>query len=697
MEIFALYSYSIGLLVFLVLLPWAIFRFKKNAFVPQFILAIVASIVWMGAVVYAITHATVYIADVFIFETLRNAVWFFFLGTLISRQLFQGNFDFLIRSRYTLFLIAWVLFSGAVELSVDLLDITKLYMSDIRLFTHLSFSIIGLILVEQLYRSVNKDQRWAIKYLCLGLAAIFSFDFIVFSKSILFERLDFVLWNSRGLINALCVPLLAISFTRLQDSEQQVTISHTVVMHTTVLFGTGLYMILMSLAGFYIKDFGGVWSDIIQTFFIFLAVLLVVVVFTTGKIRAYLKVYFNTHFFQHNYDYREEWIKLSREIASLDSWDELTQFVIKTLANLAGSRGGGLWLVNDTGQFYFADEQHLGFSVDTIFQSNDAFIQFLNEKQWVIDFCEFENTPEIYDDVDLSAWLGKKNIWMIIPLFQKNKMLAFVVLSNPLVKRQINHEDHDLLKTVGLQLANALALSKVSDDLSRARQFEAYSRFSAFLVHDLKNLVAQVSMIVRNAEQHRHNPEFIDDAIDTLENVVNKMEYLLAQLKKGQVKEQQKITLNIPDVLADIVLQQAGNLPKLSVDCRLSECLIRADQQRFIAILGHLVQNAQDATADDGIVKIHVAIEAGYALIDIIDTGVGMDQKFISERLFRPFDTTKGNAGMGIGVYEVREYILNESGMIAVESELGVGTVFSLKYPLISCDTQGNINKQILI
>jgi len=98
--------------------------------------------------------------------------------------------------------------------------------------------------------------------------------------------------------------------------------------------------------------------------------------------------------------------------------------------------------------------------------------------------------------------------------------------------RQLNYEDHDLLKTVGMQLANALALSNVTDDLSRARQFEAYSRFSAFLVHDLKNLVAQVSMIVRNAEQHKHNPEFIDDAIDTLENVVNKIERLLAQLKK---------------------------------------------------------------------------------------------------------------------------------------------------------------------
>ena len=684
MEEFPFYSYLIGLIVFSLLLPLALFRIKKNPFVPQFVIAVVASVLWMAAVVYVLTDPSLYIADTFVFETVRNGAWFFFLSVLISWQSFSGKYTFLRESKLAALLCVWVIFVCAIELSPNLLDLTKHFIGrDIRLFAHLSFSIIGLMLLEQLYFSVAKDQRWAIKYICLGLAAIFAFDFIIYSKSLLFGQIDFVLWNSRGLINALCVPLLAISFSRLQDDERQVTISRTVVVHTTVLFATGLYMILMSLAGFYIKSFGGTWSGIIQTFFVFLAVLLLLVVFSTGTIRAYIKVYFNKHFFQHSYDYREEWIKLSRDIASLQSLDDLTQFVIKTLADLVGSTGGGLWIRGDKGVFYLADERSLGFSDDAILQEDHGFITFLNNKQWVIDFYEFKKYPELYDDVDLSLWLRHKNIWVITPLLQQNKVVAFVVLTKPLVMRQLNYQDHDLLKTVGLQLANALVLSRVTDDLSRARQFEAYSRFSAFLVHDLKNLVAQVSMIVRNAEQHKYNPEFIDDAIDTLENVVNKIEHLLTQLQKGQVKTEKRSTINIPDILSDIVLQQAGNLPKLSIDCSLKECFVLADKQRLIAILGHLVQNAQDATPDSGTVRINVNSDQNYALIDIIDTGCGMDQKFIIERLFKPFDTTKGNAGMGIGVYEAREYILSQNGDISVASELGAGTVFSIKYPLV--------------
>ncbi len=684
MEEFAFYSYLIGLIVFLLILLFALSRIKKNPFVPQFTIAIAASVLWMAAVVYTLSHTSSYIADTFVLETLRNAAWFFFLSVLISRQVYSENYAFLRRSKLAILLPIWMLVICAIELSPELLDVTKYYLDlDIRLYAHLSFAIIGLMLIEQLYRNVNKDQRWAIKYLCLGLAAIFVFDFIIYSKSVLFAQLDFVLWDSRGLINALCAPLLAISFIRLQDDAQLVTISRTMVVHTTVLFGTGMYMIFMSLAGFYIKNIGGSWSGVIQVFFIFLAVILLFIVFATGTIRAYLKVYFNKHFSQHNYDYREEWIKLSREIASLQSLDDLTQFVIKTLANLVGSAGGGLWLRNEKGEFYLAEERSLGFFCDSVFQQDHEFIRFLNDKQWVIDFCEFNNYPEMYDDVDLSIWLAHKNIWIITPLLHHKEVVAFVVLTQPLVMRQLNHEDHDLLKTVGLQLANALALSKVTDDLTRARQFEAYSRFSAFLVHDLKNLVAQISMIVRNAEKHKGNPEFIDDAIETLENVVNKVEHLLTQLKKGQVKSDNISVINILDILPDIVLQQAGNLPKLKVECKSEKCSILADKQRFIAVLGHLVQNAQDATADNGSVTVKLKSDSVYALIDIMDTGCGMDQKFIIERLFKPFDTTKGNAGMGIGVYEAREYILSQGGDISVKSVVDVGTVFSIKYPLV--------------
>ncbi|WP_221893655.1 ATP-binding protein [Bathymodiolus japonicus methanotrophic gill symbiont] len=138
------------------------------------------------------------------------------------------------------------------------------------------------------------------------------------------------------------------------------------------------------------------------------------------------------------------------------------------------------------------------------------------------------------------------------------------------------------------------------------------------------------------------------------------------------------------DILSDVILQQAGNQPAVKLDSEYTECVVHADKQRLTAIIGHLVKNAQDATADDGSVKIHLRCEQKFAYIQIIDTGCGVTGKFIAERLFKPFDTTKGNAGMGIGVYEAREYIISQRGEISVQSEVGVGTVFSIKYPLLT-------------
>jgi len=307
----------------------------------------------------------------------------------------------------------------------------------------------------------------------------------------------------------------------------------------------------------------------------------------------------------------------------------------------------------------------------------------MKKKQWVIDFVEFTNTPEVYNEVDLSPWLAKEqSISLIVPLFRQKKLVAFVVLAKAKIKRQLIWEDHDLLKTVGMQLTNALALSHTSEALFRSRQFETYNQLSAFLVHDLKNLVAQVSLIVKNSEKHKYKPEFIDDSIATLKNVVFKIDLILGQLKKGWVQTDLKRLLNLNEVIEDVILQQQGHKSAIQCIMAINKCEILGEKEKLTAILGHLVQNAQEATEEHGSVKLELNKDDQYAIIKIIDNGVGMDAKFIAERLFKPFDTTKGNAGMGIGVYEARDTILKYNGLCDVESNVGVGTTFTIKLPL---------------
>ena len=685
MDNYSYYSYLAAAAAYFLLLPLALIGIKKNPVAISLIVAVVMSLTWAGYTAFLIYNDELVTSEILPLETLRDTAWFFLLSTLISRQQFNNNYSLLFKSRLANGMALLMVFILALEVFSDLrYQIQQFLGQDLRLFAHVVFAIIGLMLVEQLYRNATLDLHWTVKFLCLGLGALFTIDFIVYSKSLLFVKLDYLLWNSRGFINALIVPLLAISILRLQiNNAIRITASRKLVFHTTVLLGSGLYLILMSLAGFYIRDYGGNWGGIAQIIFIFLAVLLLLILFVSGKARAIAKVYFNKHFFHYRYDYRDEWIKLSKTIAQLDSINELSGFIIKTLSDLADSSGGGLWLKNEQGDFYLAEESNLGFYPPQLVKADQSLIQFMLKKQWIIDFVEFSNYPKAYNEVDLSQWQAEQNnISLIIPLFRQNDLVAFVALTKAKVHRQLIWEDHDLLKTVGMQLTNALALSHASDALSRSRQFEAYNRLSAYLVHDLKNLVAQISLIVKNAEKHKYNPEFIDDSIATLENVVYKIEHLLNQLKKGQVKTDSKMIINLAEVIKDVAIQQAGNKPTLQLAASLDKIEVLGEKEKITAILGHLVQNAQEATPGHGFVRLELSKDEQQAMIKVIDNGSGMDNKFIAERLFKPFDTTKGNAGMGIGVYEARDYIVKHAGSCDVESLVGAGTTFTIKLPL---------------
>ncbi|MBD9360666.1 XrtA/PEP-CTERM system histidine kinase PrsK [Methylomonas fluvii] len=685
MQSYIYYSYLSATIAYGLLLLYACFR--KNWHLP-FIIAVLCSLAWCTSVIVATKNSHFFFADTLPYETLRNASWFLQLGTLLSKQIYNDHKQIFKSNVSVVVTLTLVLVLG-IEIFPGYLTLIREHLNvDPRFASHVVSAVFGLILVEQLYRSTPLKQRWNLKFLCISLGSLFAFDLLVYSKSLLFSSLDFELWQSRGVINALMTPLLAVTLTRLKLNSQstELTTPRKTIFYSTILLGCGIYLILMSFAGFYIKRANTEWGEAAQTLFIFLAILLLIIPFTSGKIRAISKVYFSKHFFHYSYDYREEWLKISKSLAKLESLEELKGFIITTLTDLVESAGGGLWLKNDQGHFFLAAEQNLKLTPQEIEYLHNIgdLPQYLANKQWVIDFFELAHAPEVYDDIDLSPWCYEDSqVWLIVPLFHLNKLEAFVVLTQARAPRKLDWEDHDLLKTVGMQLANALALNRTSEELANNRQFETYHRLSAYLVHDLKNLVAQISLIVKNAEKHKHNPDFFDDTIDTLNNVVKKMHHIVEQLKQGETHTTTANTfINLVELVKNIVQQHLGT-PPLQLDTTLSECFVTADKIKLTNILTNLVQNAQDAIAtSDGWVKLELTKNQDYAVIKIIDNGIGMDQQFIAERLFKPFDTTKGNAGMGIGAYEARDYILKQSGNIRVDSNPGQGTAFTIQLPL---------------
>ncbi|MDH5409726.1 MAG: PEP-CTERM system histidine kinase PrsK, partial [Gammaproteobacteria bacterium] len=253
---------------------------------------------------------------------------------------------------------------------------------------------------------------------------------------------------------------------------------------------------------------------------------------------------------------------------------------------------------------------------------------------------------------------------------------------HPQISRKINWEDRDLLKVVTDQVASYLALVTMTEELDRAHQFDAFNRLSAYVVHDLKNLIAQLGLVVANAEKHRHNPAFLDDVVTTVENAVAKMDRLLAQLRKDRFEKSAKIKITINKEIGESVQNMSSMKPiPVFTDCN-EPITMDIDGDRLSAVVEHLIRNAQEATDEEGHIEVSLKKRDNLAIIEISDTGHGMDKSFIQNRLFKPFDTTKGNAGMGIGVYETRQFVQQLGGKIKVKSQPGEGTQFLIELPI---------------
>jgi putative PEP-CTERM system histidine kinase len=541
-------------------------------------------------------------------------------------------------------------------------------------------TVIELVLVEQVYRSSRPEDRWAIKFLCLGLGGLFVYDFYLYANGALFGAIDAQVWAARGYVAALITPLIAVSAARNPQWAAPVGLSRSMAFHTASLLAAGVYLLLMASAGYYLRLFGGEWGDVVQTVFIFAAAMLLVLLMFSGTLRARLRVFLSKHFFSYRYDYREEWLKFTRTLTEGRPGEQLCERAVEALAKLLESPGGALWMRESRSSYQRASHWNWA-DINGTEPADSAFLQWLTRTQWVVDLDEMKTRRDLYGELDAPAWLQQTHdAWLVIPLLLHDELLGFVVLKHSLGKIGFNWEVSDLLKVAARQAAAHLAQMRASNQLIVARQFESFNRTTTFVIHDLKNLVAQLSLLLANAEKHKANPEFQADMLDTVDNAVTRMNKVLKQLRRdGDETRTQSVSLL--DILNEAGASKQAFKLRPTLMLPPASLRVRAEPERLARAIGHLLQNALEATPPTGAVTLRAFEESGQAIIEITDTGSGMDDEFIRTRLFQPFDSTKG-AGMGIGAYECRETLRALDGNIDVSSTPGHGTRFRLNLPL---------------
>lgn len=545
-------------------------------------------------------------------------------------------------------------------------------------------AIAGMILVEQLYRNAIPQDRWSLKFLCLALGGLFAFDFFLYSEAMLFSAYSPDTWAARGAVNALLAPLIWISARRQPTESWPVVISHRMAFHTIVLLGAGIYLMLMAAAGYYIRIVGGDWGNVLQSVFLFGAGVLLLVIFFSGAARARVRVFLSKHFFRYRYDYREEWLRFTSMLTEGDPGTQVFERSLQAMARLVESPKAALWLQQEDGPFRRV--AHWNWSdLDGQVPANHPLLGFMESRQWVLDLNDYREQQDAFEDNAPPDWLvGQEETWLVVPLLWHEKLIGFMVLAQSLGKATFNWEMSDLLKTAARQATAHLAQARAAEALTVARQFESFNRASAFVVHDIKNLVAQLSLLLANAAKHKHKPEFQEDMLATIESSVARMNRMLLKLRETPDASAAG-SVALEEMLNEVIRSKNAFSLKPGLEILATDLSIKGDRERLVRVIGHIVQNAIEATPYTGRVDVKLARQDEWAVITVTDTGAGMDDNFIRERLFRPFASTKGT-GMGIGAYESRAYVQELGGDIQVESHPGRGTCFTIRLPLLPVD-----------
>lgn len=555
----------------------------------------------------------------------------------------------------------------------------------------LLLAVFGFFALEQIYRNASSAALPSLRWFCLGVGGLFLVELITFAEWLLFGGVPLSLWVARGAFVALCGAALWQGARRMPDWSLGLALSRRATLYTTSVVGVGLYLVLLSIGGVWLARLPAQTAAIAQWLLWAAGVAGLGFMIFSNSLRRRMRVLVAANFYPHRYDYRLEWLRFIRTLAAQDAALPLPQCAIRAVAQIIESPRGVLWRRqgSDGGFEPVASWPQEGSQVASArrpaIEADDPLVRFLERKGWLVDLREWRADARLYEDLDLIIGrYAEDPDALIVPLLCGEELYGWLVLDRPATLGELTFEDRDLLKTAGRQVAVHLSQYDADQKLAEAQQFEAYNRMTAFVMHDLKNIAAQLKLIAQNAERHRRNPEFVDDAMRSVGSAATRMAKLIGQLAAGaQTGELQGGTMQTVDLaaMAERAAVRCGDrspVPQVQVRARPTAFV---DAERLASALEHAIRNAQDATPEDGEVIVEVSVREGHPRLAVIDNGCGMDETFIRERLFRPFDTTKGTRGMGIGAFQIREYLRALGGSVEVESHPGRGTRFTMLFP----------------
>ncbi|AOL94713.1 PrsK family PEP-CTERM system histidine kinase [Porphyrobacter sp. LM 6] len=553
---------------------------------------------------------------------------------------------------------------------------------EVRMVIDMLVSIGALMLLHNLYAGAASGVRPLLRWTGIGLAGIFAYDLNLATIAYLGGILPEMIGDARGLFAGIMAVLFALGMNAA-GPRVQFNPSRAVTFRTLSLLLIGGYLAAMVLVTKALALIGGDIARTSQIMFVLLALGGAAFALPSPRLRGWLRVTATKHLFQHRYDYREEWLRFTRTIGhSGPSSASLHERAVKALADITDSPAGLLLMPNEEAQLELTARWNWPTIAVPAVAAEYALSGLIEQHNLVLAFEEVRRGIDHHGEAaQVPDWLIEaEDAWALVPLLHFDRLVGAIVLARPRIERQLDWEDFDLLRVAGQQLASYLAEQAGQQALMDASRFDEFNRRMAFVMHDIKNLVSQLSLLAANAEKHADNPAFRADMLVTLRNSADKLSALLARLGRygaGHVNERDAFDLS--ELARSIADRLRASHPVALT--REEPVLVMGNREALEQALIHLVQNAIDASPAGTPVFLDVTGFDLHGTIEVVDSGCGMSPEFVRTGLFKPFVSSK-QGGFGIGAFEARELIRAMGGRVTVESREGLGTRFSVVLPL---------------
>jgi putative PEP-CTERM system histidine kinase len=671
----AFWSHALAATAFAALLFWRVGTFgrlqEQKLLLAGF--AVTACWAWISAMMPAEPLARYA-------ETARNLVW---IGLIYSLSASSEERQRGVRLVYAAVggVLGLQLVVDSLSLAVDGGAVVNAVLDTGRLL-RVTAAAGALVLVHNLYGQASPASRSNIRLAMRALSLMWSYDLNLYTIAYLDPRLAPGLIEWRGLIVALTAPFFALAAQR--EEGWRIRLSRAATFQSLSLLAICAYFALMAILATALRGTGVDWSRGLLIGLLAAMTVAAMVLLPNARARSWAKVKLAKHLFEHRYDYRTEWLRFTGTLGATDAdAPPLGQRVIKAFADILDSPGGLLLAADSTGAITSAATWNWpgGRLPDCETAQSSDFWQALEASGRIIELDGIRSGWAEPKDraAPVPDWiLQERRAWAGIPLIHNEKLFGLVLLAAPDYRRALDWEDFDLLRTAGRQAASSLAEAQGQEALANAQRFEEFNRRFAFILHDVKNLVSQLSLLSRNAERHADNPEFRADMVATLRSSVGKMNDLLARLSPHSPARVQRVEAQPlrPILTAAIAARRRDRDVQLLGDAGLCAAVDSAALEQAV---GHLIENALDASSGTP-VTVRVGRNNGAIAVTIADKGVGMDSDFVRNRLFQPFASTKAG-GFGIGAFEARSLITAMGGRLSVDSRPGRGTTFTILLP----------------